>query len=168
MSKLLLYLPRKRTKSLVLLLLLLFSAVGILYINSIPPNNNKENNNQDKSSSSSTEVVKSFREQIKVLKDKEMHQLGKHFNKHGRGMGYSSKKEYQKAALEFVEKCKNNPATIIKEGKWNMPIKEERLRQQIALCLENKTVILDKLTGQIMSFYEGTEVRGLIHVIEIL
>lgn len=53
------------------------------------------------------------------ISTKEMHQCGNHFNKHGRGMGFTSKKEYDRAAREFAETHQVNPKAKMVEGILN-------------------------------------------------
>jgi len=92
--------------------------------------------------------------------------LGKHFNKHGRQMGFASKKEYGNAAFKFAQQNIKNLQSKIFEGYWNgkgMVGKEK----QIAIVFDNKTAILDKVTGQLIDFYEGSELRGLINIVKI-
>jgi len=164
MTNLSIHFQKRRLKSVFLLLLIVLSSLIILYsVGSQPP---ERPNNSSKESLSSNENIPSFRQQIKVLKDKEMHQLGKHFSKHGRQMGYASKKEYQQGAIEFVEKCKNNPAAKFFEGKWNGGGSLDG-SQQIVVSFQNRTAILDKTSGKLIDFYTGTEWRGLIELIAI-
>jgi len=104
--------------------------------------------------------------EIRIDTQKEMHQLGKHFNKHGRQMGFASKKEYGNAAFKFAQQNIKNLQSKIFEGYWNgsgMVGKEK----QIAIVFDNKTAILDKVTGQLIDFYEGSELRGLINIVKI-
>lgn len=54
-------------------------------------------------------------EMIKVSESK-MYQLGDHFNKHGRNMGYGYKKEYDAAAKEFAKVNQSNSKATIVEG----------------------------------------------------
>jgi len=81
-------------------------------------------------------------------------------------MGYASKKEYQNAAIEFAEKCKNNPAAKIMEGQWNGKGIQKNTHQ-ILIHFENRTVILQKETGQLVDFYIGSDWKGLINLITI-
>lgn len=53
------------------------------------------------------------------ISDKKMHQDGKHYNKHGRNMGYSSAKEYDFAAKTFASKYQNHPDAKVYDGIWN-------------------------------------------------
>lgn len=147
---------------LLLLMFLLGYTVLTMYYNPMNDNNDWNKSEQSRSSGSS----RNYSNNIKVQSDKDMHQLGKHFNKHGRGMGYSSKKEYQRAAVEFAEKYKSNPNANIFRGKWNGSGKFN-LKEQFAIKYENKTVIIDKVTGQIVNFYKGGEMRGLIEILKI-
>ncbi len=104
--------------------------------------------------------------EIKIDANKKMHQVGDHFNKHGRSMGYSSKKEYGDAALRFAQDNSKNPKAQIFEGELNYG--GNRTGDiQIAISHENRTVIVDKITGQLIDFYEGTEMRGLINLLKI-
>ena len=90
-----------------------------------------------------------------------MYQDGKHFNKHGRQMGYSSKKEYNQAALDFFE---NNKKTCeIYEGIYNDPHGGPENPQYI-LRQDGRQLIIDKETGQIMDFYEGVSLDAFINV----
>lgn len=95
------------------------------------------------------------------ISDKKMHQEGKHFNKHGRGMDYGSKKAYDAAAKEFARKYQDHPDARVYEGKWNGSGKLGGNRQR-AITFDGKTVIIDKNTGQIVDYYIGEEYRGLI------
>jgi len=104
--------------------------------------------------------------EIKIDADKKMHQVGDHFNKHGRSMGYTSKKEYGDAALRFAQDNSKNPKAQIFEGKWNGKGLTGN-RQQYIISADNKSVIIDKLTGQIIDFYEGSEFKGLINIIKL-
>ena len=97
------------------------------------------------------------------ISDATMYQDGKHFNKHGRDMGYASKKEYDAAAKEFARANLKNPDAQIYEGKWNGG-GNQHLEEQIAIMYDGKTVIINKQTGQIIDFYEGNECRGLIEL----
>lgn len=51
------------------------------------------------------------------VSESKMYQLGDHFNKHGRGMGYESKKAYDAAAKEFATKYKYYKITINEVGR---------------------------------------------------
>ncbi len=145
-----------------LLMFLLGYAVLTTYYNPMNDNNERNKSEQNRSSESS----KKSSNDIKVQSDKDMHQLGKHFNKHGRNMGHASKKEYQRAAVEFAEKYKNNPNAKIFRGKWNGSGKFN-LKEQFVISYENRSVIIDKISGQIVDFYKGTEMRGLIEILKI-
>lgn len=104
---------------------------------------------------------------IKVKTDKDMHRLGNHFNKHGRGMGFASKKEYQRAAVDFAQKYRSHSQARIMQGTWNGKGGYTGMKQ-IAISFENKTVILCQETGQLIDFYVGTELRGLINLMQLL
>jgi len=82
-------------------------------------------------------------------------------------MGYLSKAEYNQAAINFAETNGKNLQAQIIEGTWNGTGKITAQTQQIAISFENKSVIIDKITGQIINFYEGTDIRGLINIIKI-
>lgn len=89
-----------------------------------------------------------------------MHQPGKHFNKHGRGMGYGSKAEYQKAAVDFAKSNRANPQAKIFEGTWRTRGDVTKDVQQIIINTDNKTVIIDEyqikeLTTENKIFYEN-------------
>jgi hypothetical protein len=97
------------------------------------------------------------------ISDSKMYQLGKHFEKHGRQMGYNSKKEYDAAAQNFVKTHLNNSEAKIFEGVWNGKGQLNGTKQ-IVIVYDGKTAIIDKNTGQIIDFYLGSELRGLIHL----
>lgn len=96
-----------------------------------------------------------------ILSEKQMYQLGPHYNKHGKNMGFNSKKEYQSGAGEFFDKYIYDETSEIFEGKWNgKGIMNNRI--QIALQNDGKTLIIDKVTKQIVDYYEGTNIDGMI------
>ena len=97
------------------------------------------------------------------VSEQKMHQDGKHFNKHGRNMGYASKSEYNKAAINFANKNKFNPKAQVYEGKWNGNGRQNG-EIQVVITYNNKTVIINKSSGQVIDFYEGTDFRGLINL----
>ena len=62
------------------------------------------------------ESESNYGDQLEVSEQK-MYQQGQHYNKHGKDMGYGSKKDYEAGARDFIE---NNKSTAdIFEGKWN-------------------------------------------------
>ncbi len=95
-----------------------------------------------------------------------MYQDGKHFNKRGREMGYTSKKEYSDDALDFANKNIHNPNAQIYEEIWNGKGNQNG-QTQIVITYDNKTVIINKNSGQVIDFYEGTDYRGLIDLHKI-
>ncbi|WP_102272010.1 hypothetical protein [Cytobacillus massiliigabonensis] len=122
-------------------------------------NGNEENpNDKDNGSNGNENIIN--------ISDANMYQLGKHFNKHGRNMGYTSKKDYNLAAYHFAKTNQVNPKATIFEGVWNGPGQLNGTVQR-AIIYEGKTVIVDKKTGQLIDFYQGSELRGLIHLKEI-
>lgn len=157
-------------KWLILLFLILLLGLTATYMlgNYYNDNFNRKNNTEDNGNSSNNNSSNNNSTEIKVDADaeKDMHQLGKHFNKHGRSMKYASKKEYQKAAVKFAEKYKNSPNSNIFKGKWNGSGKFN-LKEQFIINSENRTLIIDKISGQIVDFYEGAEMRGLINILKI-
>ena len=94
------------------------------------------------------------------ISDKEMHKLGKHFHKHGRAMGYTTKKEYDAAAKEFVRKYQDHPKAKVFDGMWSGGGKFGGGLQRI-ITYDGKTAIVDPPTGQIVDFYIGNDYRGL-------
>ena len=96
-----------------------------------------------------------------VLSDRQMYQLGAHYNKHGRHMGFDNKKEYQAGAKEFFDKYIIDETSKIYEGKWNgKGTMNDRI--QIALQNEGKTLVIDKETKQMVDYYVGTNIDGII------
>ena len=100
------------------------------------------------------------------ISSEKMYQQGQHYNKHGRSMGYNSKAEYDAAAKEFVNMYKGDSKSEIFEGVWNG---KGQLNGTTQIVIRNggKQVIIDKSTGQIIDFYQGTELKGLINVRQV-
>jgi ankyrin repeat protein len=92
---------------------------------------------------------------------KEMHQCGNHFNKHGRGMGFTSKKEYDRAAREFAETHQVNPKAKMVEGILNSRTEDKTPQHQRAITYGGRTVIICTETGQIKDFYRAGENSAL-------
>ncbi len=145
-----------------LLFLIMIGVVSIYILNdyNLFENYNRQNKIENNQNSSSN------KNNIKIDNNKEMHQLGKHFNKHGREMGYSTKSEYQKAASDFANKYSTHSRAKIMEGTWNGKGNFANFRQ-ITISFEEKTVVLDKQTGQLIDFYKGTELRGFKNLIQL-
>ncbi|MBA4603830.1 hypothetical protein, partial [Thermoactinomyces mirandus] len=101
--------------------------------------------------------------EIVPVSSEKMYQLGKHFNKHGRDMGFASKKEYDQAAKDFAEKYQTELKAEIWEGIWNGKGNLSGKTQR-AIIYNNKTVILDPVSGQVIDFYQGTRLGGLINL----
>lgn len=91
-----------------------------------------------------------------------MYQQGQHFNKHGRDMGYAGKKEYEKAARNFFKQ--NKDVAEIYEAKWNSSRGNQGSEVQIIVRHEGKQLIINKESGQIIDFYEGTSLDGFIRL----
>lgn len=102
--------------------------------------------------------------QIEVS-DQKMYQQGQHYNKHGKDMGFGSKKEYEAGARDFIEKNKNTAEIF--EGKWNASRGSQGGEIQIIIRSEGKQVIINKETGQIIDFYEGTSLEGFINIRQV-
>ena len=93
-----------------------------------------------------------------VVSEEKMYQQGKHYNKHGRDMGYSSKKEYEQGARDFLEK--NRDVAEIYEGTWNDSRGSQAGQRQIIIRHDGKQLIINKETNQIIDYYEGTDLGG--------
>ncbi len=93
------------------------------------------------------------------ISDQRMYQQGQHFNRHGRGMGYSNKKEYEQAARDFFEQNRNTAE--IYEGIWNS---SRGGQTQIIVRQDGIQLIVNKETGQIIDYYEGTSLSGFINI----
>lgn len=94
-----------------------------------------------------------------------MYQQGQHFNKHGKEMGYTSKKAYEQGARDFV---KNNKSKAeIFEGTWNSSRGSQSGEVQIIIRYEGKQAIINKETGQIIDFYNGTSLDGFIDIRQV-
>ena len=116
-------------------------------------------NNQHKNLSGDGET--SYGKSIRIS-EKKMYQLGDHFNKHGREMGYSGKKEYEQAARAFFEQ--NKEICEIYEGVFNSAHGNQNSQAQYILRYDGKQLIINKQTGQIIDFYEGTSLDSFINV----
>ncbi|XCP84988.1 hypothetical protein ABXS75_18485 [Roseburia hominis] len=106
-------------------------------------------------------TVLGYGEQLKIS-DQRMYQLGKHFNKHGRSMGFGSKKEYDAGARAFIEE--NKGTAEIFEGIWNSNRGDQGRQTQVIIRAGGKQAIINKSTGQIIDFYEGTSLNGFINI----
>lgn len=96
------------------------------------------------------------------ISEEKMYQQGQHYNKHGRDMGYSGKKEYEKAARDFFEQNKNT--SEIYEGVWNSSRGGQSGQRQIIMRQDGKQLIINKESGQIIDFYEGTSLDGFVNI----
>ena len=96
------------------------------------------------------------------ISEKKMYQIGDHFNKHGRKMGYTSKKEYEAGAREFFQKHMDDAE--IRVGKWNSSRGEQGGERQIIVRAEGKQLIINKDTKQLINFYKGTSLDGFIEI----
>lgn len=94
-----------------------------------------------------------------------MYQQGQHFNKHGVDMGYASKKAYEQGARDFIESNKHNAEIF--EGTWNSSRGIQGGEEQIIMRYEGKQAIINKESGQIVDFYEGTSLDGFIDIRQV-
>ena len=97
-----------------------------------------------------------------VISDQKMHQQGDHYNKHGRDMGYESKKAYEAGARAFIADNKNTAEIYV--GEWNSSRGVQAGQEQIIIRAEGKQAIINKTSGQIIDFYEGTSLNGFINI----
>lgn len=97
------------------------------------------------------------------ISDKRMYQDGFHFNKHGREMGYTSKKEYDASARAFATKYQEHPEAQSYRGQWNGSGNQGGEWQRI-ITYQGKSVIINEGSGQIIDYYNGTDFRGLVHL----
>lgn len=118
---------------------------------------NKDKNDQNKKGEADT----NYGEQIEVSEQK-MYQQGQHYNKHGKDMGYGSKKEYEAGAREFI--AKNKDGAEIFEGEWNSSRGGQSGETQIIIRADGKQAIINKETGQIIDYYEGTSLDGFRNI----
>lgn len=91
-----------------------------------------------------------------------MYQQGQHYNKHGKDMGYSSKKTYEAGAREFIKTNKNSAEIF--EGTWNASRGGQAGQVQIIISAKGMQAIINKTTGQIIDFYKGTSLDGFIKI----
>jgi hypothetical protein len=96
------------------------------------------------------------------ISSKEIYQAGPHFNKHGRSMGFNSKKEYDRAAKEFAKSHQNNFEAKIIEGELNLQDKTKLPQFQRAITYDGKTVVIDVDNGQIRDFYPAGNNSSLV------
>lgn len=113
---------------------------------------NRESNILEKASYKNKEDSNTkYGNQIKVS-DQKMYQQGQHYNKHGKDMGYGSKKDYEAGARNFIE---NNKSTAdIFEGQWNSSRGGQSGEIQIIIRADGKQAIINKATEQIIDFKE--------------
>lgn len=97
-----------------------------------------------------------------VISEQKMYQLGNHYNKHGRNMGFSSKKEYEQAARDFFEQY--GDVAEIYEGTFNNAHGGNVDMRQKILRHGDKQLIISKESGQLIDFYEGTSLSSFIDV----
>ncbi len=107
-------------------------------------------------------IFKSSYGETIILSDKKMYQLGDHFEKHGREMGYLGKKEYEIGAREFFVVNKNS--AIIYEGTFNSQHGQMVGTRQIIIQADGKSLIILKETGQLVDFYNGTGLDSFINI----
>ena len=81
-------------------------------------------------------------------------------------MGFASKQQYDAAAKAFARKYRNHPRAQVFEGVWGGK-GQLAGSSQVAVVYRGRTVILDLRTGQVIDFYLGSELRGLINVRQI-
>jgi hypothetical protein len=105
-----------------------------------------------------------YGKQISISEQK-MYQQGQHFNKHGVDMGYASKKAYEQGARDFIESNKHNAEIF--EGTWNSSRGIQGGEEQIIMRYEGKQAIINKESGQIVDFYEGTSLDGFIDIRQV-
>lgn len=96
------------------------------------------------------------------LSEQKMYQQGKHFNKHGREMGYASKAEYENGARRFLSA--NKDTARIYEGVYNSSHGQLNGHIQIIVIKNGKSLIIEKDTMQIIDFYAGTSLSSFINI----
>lgn len=80
-------------------------------------------------------------------------------------MGYTGKKDYEAGARKFIEENKNT--ADIFEGVWNSSRGSQSGQTQIIIRSGGKQAIINKSTGQIIDFYEGTSLDGFINIRQV-
>jgi hypothetical protein len=71
-----------------------------------------------------------------------------------------------KSVIPFAILNQNNPSAKIYDGIWNGKGQLNGTAQR-AICYNGYTAFIDKVTGQIIDFYEGTKLGGLINITEV-
>jgi len=99
------------------------------------------------------------------ISDQKMYQVGQHYNKHGKSMGYAGKKDYEAGARNFIDE--NRGTATIFEGIWNSSRGSQGGELQIIVRADGKQLIINKTTGQIIDFYEGTSLDGFIDIRQV-
>ncbi len=102
--------------------------------------------------------------QIEISEQK-MYQQGQHYNKHGKEMGFGGKKDYEAGARAFIEENRNTAEIF--EGTWISSRGNQSGELQIVIRFGGKQVIINKETGQIIDFYEGTSLNGFINIKQV-
>ena len=77
-------------------------------------------------------------------------------------MGYESKKAYEAGARAFIADNKNTAEIYV--GEWNSSRGVQAGQEQIIIRAEGKQAIINKTSGQIIDFYEGTSLNGFINI----
>ncbi len=108
------------------------------------------------------ELKRLYEETAIHISEQRMFRLGSHFRKHGRDMGYASKKEYEAAARDFYKD--NLDTAEIYQGYWGDPHLESIEKDQLIIRADGKQLIIGKRSGQIIDFYEGTSLNGFIKI----
>ena len=109
----------------------------------------------------STPWYTTYRKNIE-LSPKKMYLLRTHFNKHGREMGYYSKKEYDAAARAFVER--NKDTATMYEGRWTDSSGKESQQRQIIIQAEGRQAVVNRKTMQLIDFFDGNSLRGFYDI----
>lgn len=77
-------------------------------------------------------------------------------------MGYTGKKEYEQATRDFFKE--NRDTCEIYEGIFNSAHGNQNTQAQYIFRSDGKQLIINKQTGQIIDFYEGTSLDSFINV----
>lgn len=96
------------------------------------------------------------------ISEQKKYQIGNHYNKHGKDMGFASKKEYAQAAKIFLQKYLKDAEVF--EGTYNSGHGRNAGIRQIIVRYNGKQLIINKESGQIVDFYEGTSLESFIRI----
>ena len=138
------------------------AGISVLYSKSFPEGPFGEKKEVEEKEGVYIESGKTGKKYSFKVSNQKMYQLGNHYNKHGKDMGYASKKEYEQAARIFLQKYLKDAEVF--EGTYNSGHGKNAGIRQIIVRYNGKQLIINKESGQIVDFYEGTSLESFIRI----